>query len=259
MAAGPLIGGLLSLLPEPTKTPFLVHAVLLVLLLVPLVLLRARPAIGLGSRLSNGEDAISAFKVLAPRRPAISKAARSQFWTASAVGFLSFAVFGFCLSLAPGYFAQIVGVDSRPLIGLLAGMTLASSALSQLIRAGGRFLAPLSLGIMAVSVALLGVAGAFGIAWLLIASSITAGLGQGLAFRVVFNQVSLAVEPAKHAQIVSAVYVLTYLGSAVPVLGLGFAAAQWGLPTAVIGFVILVSAALMVLAGVVLKGVARPR
>ena len=38
---------------------------------------------------------------------------RGAFWLASSVGFLSFTVFGFCLSLAPGYFAQIVHADSR--------------------------------------------------------------------------------------------------------------------------------------------------
>ena len=41
----PVIGGLLSLLPTPTRTPFIVYLVVLASLLVPLLLLRARPAI----------------------------------------------------------------------------------------------------------------------------------------------------------------------------------------------------------------------
>ena len=72
----------------------------------------------------------------------MSSEARGAFWLASSVGFLSFTVFGFCLSLAPGYFAQIVHADSRPLIGLLAGLTLGSSALSQLLAVRGRFVVP---------------------------------------------------------------------------------------------------------------------
>lgn len=267
VAAGPLIGGVLSLLPGPTRTPFLLHLIALVALLIPLALLRARPAIAfsfideslIDNARSAAQTATPTIKALAPRRPSVSRAARGQFWAASAVGFLSFAVFGFCLSLAPGYFAQIAGTDSRPLIGLLAGLTLAASALSQLVRAGGRFLAPVALFSMAVSVALIGVAGVTGTVWLLICACLTAGAGQGLAFRVVFNRVSLAVEPAKHAQIVSTVYVLTYLGSAVPVLGLGVAAAQWGLPAAVLGFVALLTTALLILAGLMLRTAARPK
>lgn len=255
VAAGPLIGGILSLLPDHTRTPFFVHAVLLMVLLVPLAVLRARPAIAF----SGVDGAVPAVKALAPRRPSVSRDVRSQFWLASAVGFLSFAVFGFCLSLAPGYFAQIIGTDSRPLIGLLAGLTLAASALSQLFRAGGRFLAPAGLLVLAGSLALLGVAGSTGNAWLLVLASITAGLGQGLAFRVVFNRVSLAVEPAKHAQIISAVYVLTYLGSAVPVLGLGAAASLWGLPTAVAGFVVVIVLTLLILSAVLLRVALRER
>lgn len=250
VAAGPLVGGLLSLLPEHTRTPFYLHAVLLLVLLVPLTVLRARPAIAF----SSNDGATPTVKALAPRRPSVSREARSQFWTASAVGFLSFAVFGFCLSLAPGYFAQIVGTDSRPLIGLLAGLTLAASALSQLFRAGGKFLAPAGLLVLAASLGLLGVAGATGSGWLLVVSCLAAGAGQGLAFRVVFNRVSLAVEPAKHAQIVSTVYVLTYLGSAFPVLGLGAAAARWGLPAAIVGFIALVVTALLALSAVLLRG-----
>lgn len=255
VAAGPLVGGVLSMLPDHTRTPFLLHALALLVLLVPLALLRARPAIAF----SVGGAAVPTVKVLAPRRPSVSREARSQFWAASAVGFLSFAVFGFCLSLAPGYFAQIVGTNSRPLIGLLAGLTLAASALSQLFRAGGRFLAPAGLSVMAASLLLLGVAGATGNGWLLVLASLAAGVGQGLAFRVVFNRVSLAVDPAKHAQIVSAVYVLTYLGSAVPVLGLGAAASSWGLPTAVTGFIVVIVVALLALSVVLLRDVMRHR
>lgn len=45
VVADPVIGGLLSLLPTPTRTPFIVYLVVLASLLVPLLLLRARPAI----------------------------------------------------------------------------------------------------------------------------------------------------------------------------------------------------------------------
>jgi F0F1-type ATP synthase membrane subunit c/vacuolar-type H+-ATPase subunit K len=87
-------------------------------------------------------------------------------------------------------------------------------------------------------VALIAAAGPLQSPLLLVLASISAGLGQGAAFRVVFNDVAAAVEPSRHAQVISAVYVVTYLGSAVPVLGLGVAVKLWGLQASVSGFAV---------------------
>lgn len=246
VAAGPAIGGVLSLLPAPTSTPYLVHSVVLAALLVPLCLLRARPAI-------KPADGPRPLKALAPRRPSISHEARDAFWVAAAVGFLSFAVFGFCLSLAPGYFAGMLGMDSRPLIGVLAGLTLGASALSQLVTVRSRFAVPAGLAVLGVSVIMIAAAGAWSSPWLLVAASLAAGAGQGIAFRTVFNDVAGKVEASRHAQIISTVYVITYMGSALPVIGLGFATAAYGLEGAVTGFVVLCGAAAAALAVLTLR------
>lgn len=246
VAAGPAIGGVLSLLPAPTSTPYLVHSLVLAALLVPLYLLRARPAI-------KPADGPRPLKVLAPRRPSISHEARDAFWVAAAVGFLSFAVFGFGLSLAPGYFAGLLGVDSRPLIGVLAGLTLGASALSQLVSVRSRFAVPAGLAVLGVSVIMIAAAGAWSSPWLLVAASLAAGAGQGIAFRTVFNDVAGKVEASRHAQIISTVYVITYMGSALPVIGLGFATAAYGLEEAVTGFVVLCGAAAAALAVLTLR------
>lgn len=246
VAAGPVIGGLLSLLPGATTAPYYVHSLVLAALLVPLYLLRARPAISppLPSR---------PLKALAPRRPSVSQGARGAFWLAAGVGFLSFAVFGFCLSLAPGYFAQVLQTDFRPLVGLLAGLTLGSSALSQLLNLRGRYVVPAGLAVLGLSVLLLGAAGAWRSPALLVGAAVAAGVGQGAAFRTVFNEVAAKVEASRHAQVVSTVYVITYLGSAVPVLGLGWAAGVFGVPAAVAGFVVLCGGAALILSAVTLR------
>ena len=241
VAAGPAIGGILSLLPGSTTTPYLIHSLVLAVLLVPLYLLRARPAI-------KPADGPRPMKALAPRRPTVSREARGAFWLAAAVGFLSFDVIGFCLSLAPAYFARILDTDSRPLIGLLAGLTLGASALSQLVAVRSRFALPAGLAVLGGAVALIAVAAAAGNPWLLAAASLAAGAGQGVAFRTVFNDVAGKVEAARHAQIISTVYVITYLGSAVPVIGLGLATAAYGLDAAVAGFVTACAAAAGLLA-----------
>lgn len=240
VAAGPVIGGVLSLLPDPTRMPFWIHSAILALLLVPLYFLAARPAI----KPANG----SALTTLRPRKPVVDKEARGAFWYASTVGFLSFSVFGFCLSLAPGYLAQAVHADSRPIIGLLAALTLGASAGSQLLSVRGRFLAPVGLSVLGVSVVLIAVGGATATPWLVVLASISAGVGQGFAFRVVFNSIANKVDPARYAQMISAVYVITYLGSAIPVLGLGLAATFVGLNAATMWFSLLAGTGAAVLA-----------
>lgn len=250
VAAGPAIGGLLSLLPGATSTPFFIHAAVLLLLLVPLWLLKARPAI----RPAEGPRP---YIVLAPRRPSVSREARGAFWLASSVGFLSFAVFGFCLSLAPGYFAVVVHADSRPMTGLLAGLTLGASALSQLLKVRGRFAVPAGLAVLGVSIVLVGAAASLSSPVLLLAASLSAGVGQGIAFRLVFNDVAGKVEASRHAQIISTVYVITYLGSAVPVIGLGLAASFIGLGAAASYFTVVCGLAATVLAVVSLRRVLR--
>lgn len=250
VAAGPAIGGLLSLLPGSTSTPFIIHAAVLLLLLLPLWLLKARPAI----RPAEGPRP---FTVLAPRRPSVSTEARGAFWLASSVGFLSFAVFGFCLSLAPGYFAVVVHADSRPMTGLLAGLTLGASALSQLLTVRSRLAVPVGLAVLGVSIVLVGAAASMSSPVLLVAASLSAGVGQGIAFRLVFNDVAGKVEASRHAQIISTVYVITYLGSAVPVIGLGLAASILGLGVAANYFTVVCGLAAMALAAVSFRRVLR--
>jgi hypothetical protein len=79
-----------------------------------------------------------------------------------------------------------------------------------------------------------------------------------VAFRTVFNDVAGMVEPSRHAQVISTLYVITYLGSAVPVLGLGWATAAFGLPASVTWFVVLCAAAAGVLAAVTLRAAMLP-
>lgn len=244
VAAGPMIGGLLSLLPEPTRLPFGIYALFLGSLLIPLVLLEARPPI----KAALPERPLSALK---PRLPVVSRTARSAFWSAACVGFLSFAVFGFSLSLMPTYLAGIAGDLGRPSLGVVAGLVLAASAASQLFRQGTSDAAKagvLGLLVMAAGVALIPIAGSLASVPLLVSAMVLAGVGQGVAFRTVFNAVAQQVEGSQHAQIISTVYVITYLGSAVPVLGLGLAADAMGLSGAVAFFAAGVAAACLCVA-----------
>lgn len=221
VAFGPLIGGLLAGLPGGRQTVFLTQAVILLLVLIPLGTLQARPAIAqaeLGAR----------SKALAPRRVGIAGDARTQFCLASLVGFLSFAVFGFVLSLAPGYFAQTFELDSLWAIGLIAGLPLGVSALSQVVVRGGRSLLPVGLVLLGLGTVVLALGAARGNLGVALGALMVLGLGQGIAFRTAFALAVDAVAPEHHAQTVSTIYLVTYLGSALPVIVLGWAVGRFG-------------------------------
>ncbi|QIK61822.1 MFS transporter [Leucobacter viscericola] len=245
VALGPLIGGALSQSSAPLVAPYLVVAIAL-LALVPAILTIA-PHFACQPVPSPAHlalaDAPQQAEHGAQAAPPSSTPANRAFWTASAIGFLSFAVFGFCLSLAPSLFASIVGSDSRPVIGALAVVTLGASAAVQLLPLRGNWRVPVGLSMLAVG--LLGFAFAAqvgGVLWL-VASGVIAGVGQGLAFQAAFTRAIAAVPPQRHASTVSGIYTVTYLGSTLPVLGLGVLAEQLSLSTAVTVFAILAAIA----------------
>lgn len=248
VALGPVIGGTLSLTSAPLVFPYLVVAAAL-FALVPAILTIAphfacQPA-PLPAQLALADAPQQAEHGVQPAPPNSVQAKRA-FWTASAIGFLSFAVFGFCLSLAPSHFAAIVGSDSRLVIGALAAVTLGASAAVQLLPLRGGWRMPVGLVLLALG--LLGFAIPVGGVLWLVATGLIAGVGQGLAFQAAFTRAIAIVPPQRHASTVSGIYTVTYLGSTLPVLGLGVLAEQLSLATAVTVFAILAAAASLLLA-----------
>lgn len=244
VALGPIIGGFLAAYGEPTRTPFIIHAMLMVLMLIPLCLVRARPAIA---------PAPGEFGVLKPQKPRLSQAVRSQFWVAAMVGFLSFALFGFCLSLGPGYFAQSTGVHSTVGTGTLAALVLLGSAGIQLLAPARAATLPVALLLMAVFTVLVAVAAESGLLWMLALAMLFAGFAQGIAFQSAFHRLSSSLPAHESARVFSSVYIVTYLGSAVPVIGLGALTGILGISVAASLFVSVVAGGCLILAVVAWK------
>ncbi|WP_053386609.1 MFS transporter [Leucobacter japonicus] len=236
VAAGPVAGGLLSLVGVPLHTPYLVVAALLATLVQLVLLIAPHPECApqyLGIALADAPE---------PQPDGVGSPGRNHphaaraFRLAAATGFLSFTVFGFCLSLAPSHFAVIAGTESRPVIGALAAITLAASALVQVLPLRGRWRLPVGLAVLAIALIGLAAAGTIGAVWFLIVTCALAGAGQGIAFQSAFTAATAAVDPQRHASTVSAIYTVTYLGSAVPVIGLGVLVGSLGLAPAVTVF-----------------------
>ena len=271
VALGPIIGGALSLTGAPLVTPYLAVAAVLAAL-VPAILLIAphlacRPIPAPAPLALSDAPPHHTPHHAARRRPARNSAtarpgapdpalpqraphpeASRAFWVAASTGFLSFAVFGFCLSLAPSLFATIVGSDAPLVIGALAAVTLAASATVQLLPLRGAWRMPVGLTLLACGLIGFALADRYGDAAWLIVSGVLAGAGQGVAFQAAFTRAILTVSPQGHASTVSAIYTVTYLGSAVPILGLGALAEQLGLSAAVTIFALAAAGASVLLA-----------
>jgi len=119
---------------------------------------------------------------------------------------------------------------------------------------GGKIPLPLGLGLMAAGTLALLVGATLGWLWLGVLAMVVLGLGQGIAFRTAFGLCVDAVSPASHAQTVSSIYLVTYLGSALPVILLGWAAGRFGqLPSIMVFCIAGAAAALLMLVWSVLS------
>ena len=239
VAAGPILGGVLSLFGSPTQTPFFVWSLVLAALIPVVLLIAPHPECRPLRRSARTAQVDPAAPMTATQQLALPEAVAASIPVirmAALVGFASFAFLGFSLSLAPGHFAELFGATSRPMLGLLASLSLLASAGAQLFPIRGRWAAPVALTTFAAGVLLLGLATALASPGLTIAACILAGAGQGVAFQQVFGAAVAAVPPERHAATVNTIYAVTYIGSTLPVLGLGVAATTFGLTPAVIAF-----------------------
>ncbi|MGA5703840.1 MFS transporter [Peterkaempfera bronchialis] len=251
VASGPLIGAALARGGQPVQVPFLVHAVALLALCVPLALLHPRspghqPSV---TRRRAGRA------VLRPRALGLPSAGRRDFLLAACTGFVSYAVFGVYLSLAPGYSAALLHTDSRMTGAAVAALLLGASAATQLIAptVAGRLVPVLGMAGLAVGLGAVVAAGYIHAPALLIAGSVLGGACQGLAFRTLFTAACAAMDVERRGSQLSAFWVIVYLGSALPIVVVGAVAQRVGLLPAFSGFAAVACAACLALAGAALR------
>ena len=244
VALGPLLGAALASGRDPVVTPFLLHAISLLALCVPLALLHPR---------SPGSEAAPRAAVtrgtLRPRSLSLPRQGRGVFLLAAATGFVSYAVFGVYLSLAPSYAASLLHTRA-PLAGAgVAALLLGSSAAAQLLARPTRSRAVPALGMsgLALGLGLVVLAGYGHVPALLFAGSVLAGASQGLAFRALFTRASAALEPAARASQLSTLWVVVYLGSSLPIIGVGFLARAYGILPAFATFAAIAATACLAL------------
>jgi MFS family permease len=228
-AIGPLLAGLLAhyaVLPQ--RLAFLVEIGLLVLALV---------AVSTGLPLRDERDDWH------PRRPTVPEEIRRPFAVAGLSAFVAWAVAALFLSLIPS-FVTIALKGSVALAGAVAAAMLGAATVVQLAAYRVESLRAQTVG-LAVMVpglaALLAADLAESLTWLLVAS-IVAGLGMGLAFMGSLGDVNEIAPDDRKGDIVASYYVVVYLGTALPPIGVAGLSEATSSRTAIEVFVYIVAA-----------------
>lgn len=234
LGLGPGLGGVFAqYLPNPLRTPFLVH---LVAVVVAAVLVLSLP-----ETVARG-----------PRRPLtvrleVPAAERSVFWRVLVPSGMILSLFdAVCLSLVPVFQVRELGVTNYALVGASGFLVLTTGAISQIIF---RALSPtrsITAGLIVSCVAFVGViCGApLASAPLLLASVAVTGGACGLVMKGGIGLATAIAPPQDLGKLISSYYVACYLGGfSVPLVVVGVLADLIGLTVALVVMTLLTAAA----------------
>jgi MFS family permease len=160
-----------------------------------------------------------------PQRVSVPARSRGRFFAAALGAAIAFAVFGLLTSLAPSFVAGTLHQPSHLLAGAVPFAAFATAALAQtltsslsthslLAAANGALLA--GLGLLTIAVWL--PSPSFGV---FVAGDVIVGIGCGLMFKGAIATVAEISAPEHRAEALAGIYLASYLGLAVPVIGLG--------------------------------------
>jgi MFS family permease len=237
LAFGPLVGGILAeYVSAPLDRPYQIFLVLFLL-----------SAIGIAVVPETVErrEERPAYR---PQRVALPADAKPQFFAAAAGGFAAFAVLGLFTSLAPTFVAGTLHHTSRLLAGLVTFGVLVASAASQVVFVQLTRRHQLRLGLVLMSVGLVGLAvgGLVPSLGVFIAGGVVGGAGIGLVFRGAVATAASLAGPGSRGEVLAALFLIAYAGLAVPALAIGVGVALLPAQTALLLF----SAIILVLVNV---------
>ncbi|MDG4795718.1 MFS transporter [Micromonospora sp. WMMD1082] len=222
---GPLISGLLAeYVPFPLTVPYLVFHALLGIGLV--VVLRAH------------ETVTRRDVRWRPQRVSVPAGARARYAAAGAAAFASFAVFGLFTSLTPGFLAGVLGQPSHAVAGQVTFLAFGAGVAGQLVMTRVSLARQLYVGLAGLVAGLAALI--LGI-WLphfglFLVGGLLTGAGAGTVFKGAVVTTAGLAAPRARGEALAGLFLVGYVGLAVPVLGLGFAAQHLSTRTAVLIF-----------------------
>lgn len=234
---GPLVGGIIGQwAPAPLVTTY-----------VPTLLLAALGLLAL-SRLELPDSAMPSnvaplrWKDVLPKLTWPAADASMAFALTSSLPFLAFGVFGLYAAMSPLFLDQLVPWHGPVVSGTAIALILLGSACTQIL--AGRmpthwcgFFGLLSL---ATSNALLMLNLWAGSATLFALGVLMTATGHGMSMLAGMSMVNRIATPANRSGLLSTYLVIGYIGSMLPMMGMGWIADHWGMPAAVRSFCSLV-------------------
>jgi len=226
---GPLTGGVIGQwFAQPLQTTYIPSLVLGVLAVYAL----------LKVQLNSPADQTSAalgWHHLVPRLAWTTRGDSLAFMLTCACPFFAFGVFGLYASMAPLFLAKMLPWHGPVVSGTSIGVILLASASIQLAcaRMSLRWCGMLGLLSVVLSNAMLVLNFSLGSALVFIVGVCAAAAGHGMCLLAGISMVNRIASPAERSGLISTYLVCGYVGSIVPLLGAGWVADRYGLPTAV--------------------------
>ncbi|MEU9806481.1 MFS transporter [Mycobacterium sp. NPDC050853] len=224
LGLGPLMAGfLVQYAPWPTHLAFVIHIALVLIAVVALLL---------------APETAPKHGKLGVQRLSLPQEVRTTFAAAATAGFAGFAALGSFTAVAPGFLSTVIGIDNHAVAGATVFLVFGSSCVAQIFARqvpAARALiigcAILLAGMLLIAIALL----TSSLPWYL-ASAVAVGVGQGISFSRGLASIAEKVPEDNRAGVTSSYFVVGYIGIALPVIGEGLAAQEWGLRTAGVSF-----------------------
>jgi MFS family permease len=232
---GPLAAGFIAqFLPSPLRLSYVIFAGALVLLAAILALM---------PETVTPPDPRPRYR---PQRVAVPRNARGTFFAAAAVGFGSFAVLGVFNSLAPSFLAGTLHYSSHAIAGIGAFTAMFGAAVAQI------FLAKLPVRTLlrrSTPATIAGLALMAGAMWIpslamFIAGGLIVGAGVGMAFKGALVTAAATAPPQARAEVLSGFFLGSYIGLALPAVGLGVATSLWPAKDVMLVFAAIVAVAI---------------
>ncbi|HEY5224025.1 MAG TPA: MFS transporter [Microbacteriaceae bacterium] len=244
LAIGPLVGGLLAqYVVAPLTVPYIVFLLLLI---------GAAVAVAFVPETIERQEERPAYR---PQRISLPTDARGRFFTAAVAVAAAFSVFGVFTALAATFVAGMLQVTSHLVAGAVVFGVMGAAAVAQVVFNRLRDPHQLELGAVLMVAGLLGVAGAsmqLSIA-LFVAAGIVAGAGVGLVFRSAIGVAASSAPSGRRGEVLAGMFLWAYAGLTVPVVAVGIALSLFGTQGVLIGFALIILAAVVVTSAAMLR------
>lgn len=227
---GPLVGGVIGQwAPYPLVTTYVPTLVLAALGMLALAKLE------LPDNASPKDQQPLQWSDVLPKLTWPTGEASKAFALTSSLPFLAFGVFGLYAAMSPLFLDKLVPWHGPAVSGTAIALILLMSACTQILagRMPTHWCGALGLVGLAVSNALLMINLWAGSATLFALGVLFTAAGHGMSMLAGMSMVNRVATPANRSGLLSTYLVIGYIGSMVPMLGIGWIADNWGMDVAV--------------------------